>query len=73
VPAVRWSRPRSALFGLGLAVNAERSPFGTSAYGVHRGGAHVNYGEAPADVEYDAFRARAKQILGEELLGIPAG
>ena len=29
-----------------LAVNHELSAFGTAAFGVHRGGVHVNYGEA---------------------------
>jgi hypothetical protein len=56
-----------------LAVNHEASPFGTACFGTHRGGRHTNYGDAPAEPTYEAFRARARAILGEELLGIPAG
>ena len=55
-----------------MAVNCESSPFGTSAFGVHRGGLHRNYGAAPADLNYGTFRDQAKAILGEELLGIRA-
>jgi hypothetical protein len=46
-----------------LAFNHERSRFGTVCWGMHRGAAHDNHGEAPPAVSFEDFRARALEAL----------
>jgi hypothetical protein len=51
-----------------LAINAETSPFGTSAIGVHEGGKHTNIGAFDESPSYDDFIQRARTVLDEVLL-----
>lgn len=50
-----------------LSYNHEGSMMGTSCWGMHKGSEHLNFGEAPREVSYEAFKERALRVIGESL------
>lgn len=50
-----------------LSYSHEGSMMGTSCWGMHKGPEHLNFGGAPAEVSYEAFKESALRVIGENL------